>query len=861
MTEPLRERLQQVRLLAGFLVLIGLVTWLFVRADALSPATDHDYQQALHRVQAADVQLNTAVLASHADLLKNYDPMVRRIQEIRQERVRLLDIPKALAEEDRLRLKAAVDRLIAAQQAKEEAVDRYQRGNSILRNSEDYFPGAAEVLLQQEALRDMSEFRYFVRQLLGFGHGPGKGDVVQLRAQLEALQQRSEQGSDALSLNHLLVHARIILDTRPAMNSLVAGITGASTGQLLQQVSQIYLDSHEKAQNIAAYHRALLYGVSILLAIYVIYSLFRIDRSRRALAAANRDLAERFEAQRRAEQQLQLYGKVFNNAREGMTITDAASRIVAVNPAFSTITGYSADEVIGHTPAILNSGRQGADYYQALWRELLLQGEWQGEIWNRRKDGGIYPEWLSIAAVHDAAGQVSHYIGVFSDISERKQQEARIHHLAHHDALTGLPNRVLLEDRIGQAILTSRRNQHHMALVFIDLDRFKNINDTLGHQVGDNLLVQAAERVRRVLRDTDTLSRQGGDEFVAVLPEMESRADAMQVARMLLAVLGKPYMLAGHELTVSASAGIALYPEDGETISDLLRKADTAMYKAKEDGRNTCRFYAADANVASLGTLLLDNDLHGALERNELMMYYQPKVDARTGRIVAAEALMRWRHREHGMIPPDRFIPLAEENGLITAFGEWAIHNVCAQQRAWLDDGLLVVPVAVNISAHHFAQKDLPQLVSHVLGEHGLPPQLLDLELTESLLMRNAERATEVLNAFRRMHVSIAIDDFGTGYSSLSYLKQFPVQALKIDRAFVCEIDENGEQIKLASAIIAMAHELGLEVIAEGVETEAQRRYLLARGCDQFQGYLFGRPQPAEEMACLLAAQADSLAD
>ncbi|MCK6391910.1 MAG: EAL domain-containing protein, partial [Azonexus sp.] len=490
-----------------------------------------------------------------------------------------------------------------------------------------------------------------------------------------------------------------------------------------------------------------------------------------------------------------------------------------------------------------------------MWQSLNAQGQWQGEIWNRRKNGGIFPEWLSISAVRNDAGGATHFIGVFTDISERKQSEARIHHLAHHDALTGLPNRLLLDDRISQGILNSRRAKRQMAIIFVDLDRFKNINDTLGHEIGDSLLVQAAQRGLSVLREADTLCRQGGDEFVVVLPELAHRQDAAHIVRKLLAALCQPYLLAGHELTVSGSAGIALYPENGETASELLRKADAAMYRAKEEGRNTWRFFSSEINTASLGELLLENDLFGALERDELLLHYQPKVCAKTGALLGAEALMRWRHRDHGMVPPGRFIPLAEENGLINAFGEWALRTVCAQQRAWLDAGLLVVPVAVNISANQFARQDLPAMLAHLLGEYGLPPQLIELELTESLLMRNANSAASVLQKLQKMHIHVAIDDFGTGYSSLSYLHQFPVQSLKIDRTFVNQIGEHGETVRLASAIIAMAHELDLVVIAEGVENEAQRRYLAEHGCDQFQGYLFGRPQDAAAMGELLRLQ------
>ena len=572
-----------------------------------------------------------------------------------------------------------------------------------------------------------------------------------------------------------------------------------------------------------------------------------VERVRHFLGSAVQRKA--FEAQQR------LAAEVFSHSNDGITVTDAHLKILLVNPAFTTITGYAADEVAGRNPRMLASGRHGGDFYGAMWRRIQEHGLWQGEIWNRRKDGGIYPEWLSISAVYNDAAQVTHYIGVFQDISERKQSEARIHHLAHHDALTGLPNRLLLEDRLNQGMLKSKRNKKSMAIVFIDLDRFKNINDTLGHEMGDKLLIQAAQRGLGVLRDTDTLSRQGGDEFVAVLPELEHRQDAMHVTRKLLAAICQPYQLAGHQLTVSGSAGIALYPDDGETVSELLRKADAAMYRAKDEGRNTFRFFSSEINTASLGELLLENDLRGALERNELVLHYQPKIDALSGEIVGAEALMRWQHREQGLIPPGRFIPLAEESGLIEKFGQWAIETVCAQQRRWLDAGVLAVPIAVNISANQFARADFPNMVAHCLAEHGIPPQLLELELTESMLMRNSSHTIQVLQTLRKLHIQLSIDDFGTGYSSLSYLKQFPVQTLKIDRSFVCEIDERGERVRLASAIIALAHELDMQVVAEGVETEAQRDYLREHGCDQFQGFLFGRPQPVEALAELLAGR------
>ncbi len=849
------EQRRRVFAVVIFAFLIGLLTWFYIRADQVSPEQHYRYMLTLRHVQEADVEVNSAVVANYANLLQNYDALIRHLQEIRSERANLLHLPPSLPHSHRRQLEQKINQLLAAQKAKEDDVDRFQRAHAVLRNSEAYFPKVAEDLLEQPSTTRLQDLQIFIRKILAVSNGNRGVDGDDLPARISQLRRPGWSGESALLFNQLMVHASLIIERRPQVDALVSGIVTAPTGAMADEIAHLYIQAYEQAQQVAATYRSLLYGIAMLLALYMIYAVFRMRQDALALTQAHADLEERYEAQRQTEGELALYANVFSNAAEGMTITGRDGRIVAVNPTFCRITGYEPADVLGRKPGMLSSGRQSREFYQSMWDELLAKGHWQGEIWNRRKDGGIYPEWLSISAVYNDASEVTHYIGVFQDISERKQSEARIHHLAHHDALTGLPNRLLLEDRLNQGMLKSKRNKKSMAVVFIDLDRFKNINDTLGHEMGDKLLIEAAQRGLGVLRDTDTLSRQGGDEFVAVLPELEHRQDVMHVTRKLLAAICQPYQLAGHQLTVSGSAGIALYPEDGETVSELLRKADAAMYRAKDEGRNTFRFFSSEINTASLGELLLENDLRGALERNELVLHYQPKIDAVSGEIVGAEALMRWQHREQGVIPPGRFIPLAEESGLIEKFGQWAIETVCAQQRRWLDAGVLAVPIAVNISANQFARADFPNMIAHCLAEHGIPPQLLELEMTESMLMRNSSHTVQVLQTLRNMHIQLSIDDFGTGYSSLSYLKQFPVQILKIDRSFVCEIDEQGERVRLASAIIAMAHELDMAVVAEGVETEAQSQYLREHGCDQFQGYLFGRPQPVEELGRLLAGR------
>ncbi len=840
------------------LFLAALLTGLFFKADVVSPEAHYRYARTLRQFQQLDEQLNSTVVANYAGLLQNYDGMARYLGNLRETGDEMRDIPDWIEADDRQKIEQQITLLMAAYEEKSIEVDRFRRANSVLRNSILYLPQAAESVLDQSSATSKVEFEDFIRRLVGFSLARNLDQVEAQRLSVDLAHLRTLIGTQqhASSMHQVLVHAEVIMKRSPEVEGLVNKIVRVPILELHDQMTRAYLLAYQSATDRAARYRILLYVISLLLMGYALYAVFRIESNRRALRRAHNDLAERYEAQCRAEDELRLYGTVFTHAAEGMTITDEQSRIIAVNPAFCAITGYSAEEVIGHTPALLNSGRQGEAFYQGMWRALQEAGLWQGEIWNRRKDGGIFPEWLSIAAVNDRDGQSKHYIGVFTDISERKESEAQIHHLAHHDALTGLPNRLLLEDRIEQGMLLSRRAGSKMAIIFIDLDRFKNINDTLGHEVGDNLLIQAAERGRLVLRDTDTLCRLGGDEFVAVLPQLENCQDAAHICRKILASFCQPYLLAGHELTVSGSAGIALYPDDGESVSELLRKADAAMYRAKEDGRNTFWYFSAEINTATLGELLLENDLFGALDRDELLMYYQPKVDAQDGKIVAAEALMRWNHREKGIISPVQFIPMAEENGLINAFGEWAIRNVCAQLRAWLDAGLSVVPVAVNISAQQFAQQDLPNMLANVLAEYRLPPRLIELELTESLLMRNSKLAASVLKTLNQMDIKVAIDDFGTGYSSLSYLHQFPVQSLKIDRSFVTLIDEQGESVRLASAIIAMAHELGLTVVAEGVENEVQQRYLAEQGCDELQGYLFGRPEMPEIFSKRLATRA-----
>jgi diguanylate cyclase (GGDEF)-like protein/PAS domain S-box-containing protein len=537
-------------------------------------------------------------------------------------------------------------------------------------------------------------------------------------------------------------------------------------------------------------------------------------------------------------------------------ICDADSRIVAVNPAFCEITGYQPPEVLGENPRLLASGRQDAELYRAMWREIGRRGRWHGEIWNCRKDGSIYPEWLSITALRDPQERITHYIGIFSDISRHKADQARIHFLAYYDPLTHLPNRSLLAERFDLAAALARRHGRQLALMFIDLDRFKQVNDTLGHVLGDNLLRAVARRFGACIRSSDTLARLGGDEFIVLLADLHQADEAALVARKCVDALTAPIELSSHELRITPSIGIAVYPQDGETLDDLIKSADTAMYEAKDGGRNTYRYYTGDMNARLCERAQLEKDLRVGIDRGEFVLHFQPQIEIASGRILALEALVRWQHPQRGLIAPDRFIPVAEETGLIVALGEWILGAACRQNALWQKAGLPAVRVAVNLSGEQLRRDGLYSAVTAALSAGEMAPQQLELELTESLLIHDIERNLRLLADLKALGVHLAVDDFGTGYSSLSYLKRFPVDRLKIDRSFVRDLVADAEDRAIAATVIAMGHRLGLRVVAEGVETHQQLEFLRREGCDEGQGFLFSRPVPAEAVPELLRAGA-----
>ncbi|MFI3186326.1 MAG: EAL domain-containing protein [Methylococcaceae bacterium] len=565
-----------------------------------------------------------------------------------------------------------------------------------------------------------------------------------------------------------------------------------------------------------------------------------------------RDITER----KLSDERLLQAATVFESTREGVMITDLKRCITRVNRAFTDITSYTEAEAIGKSASLLSSGRHDAAFYAEMWSSIALTGHWQGEIWNRRKCGEVYPELLSISAVINKAGELTHYVGVFADISQLKATESRLDFLAHHDPLTSLPNRLLLLSRLDHAIEISLRDNKMLALLMIDLDRFKDVNDSFGHLAGDELLQLVGQQLKSRLRSIDTVCRLGGDEFTVLLEDISQPEDAARVANEIINAISEPWLLlSGKEVRIGASIGISLFPDHGTTPVELLQQADTALYQAKAEGRGRFKYFSEELTRSARARMELEVRLRRAITHGELRTYYQPQVDVHSGRIVGAEALIRWQDPVHGLIPPLRFIALAEETGLITPIGNWILNETCRQGKIWLDAGLPPLSLAVNISPNQFMNSNLEEIITGILAETGFPAERLELELTESALMQREAEAIEILNRLNALGVRLALDDFGKGYSSLAYLKLFPLHALKIDKSFIDDIPHHQDDMEITAAIIAMAHTLRLKVLAEGVETQAQLEFLQTQGCDLYQGYISSPPVPAEQFEKLLRAQ------
>ncbi len=556
------------------------------------------------------------------------------------------------------------------------------------------------------------------------------------------------------------------------------------------------------------------------------------------------------------ERQLELASKIFEHSIEGITITDKDGNIIFVNPAFTRITGYRPDEVLGKNPRILKSDRHGPEFYKKMWQDILEKGVWSGEIWNRRKDGSAYPEHLTITVIKDPHGEVTNYVALFHDLTEIKEMEASLEFQVNFDALTGLPNRQLFKDRLSVAIRHAESHNEGLAIILFDIDDFRLVNEGIGYNIGDKILQEIAQRISNCIRKEDTASRLGGDEFAVLLEAIDSKEVVFEIAGRLLDVVSRPFFIDGHEVRITISIGITFFPEDGSEPEVLIKNAEMAMYRSKELGKNALHTFTSQMDAKIKRRIQLEEALHNAIKKQEFKLFYQPKVHLRSGRVLGAEALIRWFRRDEGLISPAEFIPIAEETGLIIEIGDWVLNEACRQFSEWSKRGY-PINIAINLSPRQFRDKFLIEKIKSALRRHSVGPEALALEITEGVVMDDEENAIRVLNQLKDIGLRLVMDDFGTGYSSLYYLKQFPIDELKIDRSFVIDLPENSDNRAISAAIVSLSKNLGLETVAEGVETPAQLEFFMELGCDMIQGYLFSPPIPPDEFI----AKCDEIGD
>ncbi|QED50157.1 GGDEF and EAL domain-containing protein [Cytobacillus dafuensis] len=552
--------------------------------------------------------------------------------------------------------------------------------------------------------------------------------------------------------------------------------------------------------------------------------------------------------QKISQNEKKLAEKVLENTSEGVMITDKNSRIISVNPAFEIVTGYSNEEVVGKNPNILQSGIHDVLFYKNMWEQIEDIGYWKGEIWNKRKSGEVFPEWITISSIKDDHGNINNFVAVFTDITDRKHAEDQLRYLAHHDSLTGVANRYSLNKRLEGLLHTAQKYKQLLAILFLDLDRFKQINDTLGHNYGDMLLKNVSSRLKGIIKNKDMIARLGGDEFVIVLPNIKHPKEAVHIAEGIIEALSKSFLLNNQEVFVTTSIGISLYPLDGNNIESLLRNADKAMYEAKYSGRNQYELYHTEMHRNESKKMIMENNLRRALERNEIYLVYHPVMDANTNEIVSVEALVRWKQKQLGVISPSEFIPLAEESGLIIPISEWIIQKACEDLKMIHLQGKPKLRMSINISAIHFNQENFVKSIDDIIQKTNVNPNYINFELTESMIMPKANESVDKLVKLKQLGIKLSIDDFGTGYSSLSYLNRFPLDILKIDKSFVSGLLNYKEDCSIVEAIITMAHRLHLKVIAEGVENKKQYEFLKKENCDYIQGFYFSKPLPFHKL-------------
>lgn len=847
----------------GALLLAALtVFFLQSRVDTTLP------REAAAEIQALtqrDATLNRDLVLARYGYLAHADPLVEHLKALTAHAERLAVLAATLNEPWRAAAAESLARLRSDLADKDDHIESFKSANAVLHASLAYFPLAVEEILAEldgtalPAARRADAERAaasLLRSVLEHTR-PGPEQLAEAVAETRRHLAEATAGGSAIldqSVTNALAHLDMIVARKQQADAHLRAATGVTLDRAARQVDAVYADAFAATAQKASLFRMLLFGAAVLLVAYVAAVLARLRVKAAALARSNADLRQAMESRAAAETQLAITQKVFDRAVEGVIVADADGTVVSVNPAFTAITGVMAAEAMGrHWGWLTRTSRADQDF-PAIWRAARRFGQWQGEVWNSRPDGSEYAIMLTVTVIEDWEGRPRNYVAVFHDVTDAKASAEELHFRTYHDALTGLPNRAMVKSRLGMAI-SLRKPEETVALALFDLDNFRTLNDGLGHAVGDALIREVGERLSAVVDvETHTVGRLGGDEFALVLRGVTDVQQTVAVLRQCYQDLARPLILDGHELYTSASVGVAVHPTDGHDAETLFKNADVALARAKEAGGNTFQFYTQDMEVAVFRRLTLEADLRRALRRQEFALAYQPKVCARTGRITGLEALVRWMPPGRPVVSPAEFIPVAEQTGLIVPLGAWILQEAATFTAGLRRQGFADLTVAVNLSARQFRERTLIDDVAAALSRSGLPAANLELEITESMVMDDAEQSIATLRRLKGMGLKVSVDDFGTGYSSLSYLKRFPLDALKIDQSFVRDLTSEADDRAIVAAIISLSRSLGLKVVAEGVETQAHFDYLRAGGCDQMQGYLLSRPLPAAGITSFLHA-------
>ena len=843
--------LQPPRFLAvGAIVLSSamLLTLLFMQAESVSPQAHYEYTKILRDLREADAETNGEVLANRLEVTRNYDALTLFLERSLQAASHAAIAPSFLPAGDRSKVSEKAGELQKTLETKSRLVEVFKRKNAILRNSLAYFPSAADDFLGGSVPGELKgPAEDYVRHILSFARNPDAERLLQVSVARQRLVAISSRQPMHAVVGNLLLHGDAIVIYLPEVNGMTHEINRLATAQQLEELNRHYAIGYEHAQQTAAQFRKLLYVVALLLTAYLAFVFVRLDRTRRSLATAHREVSQRYAAQLLAEDSLRLHSTAFHSSHEGIVLADSDGNILDINPAFTRITGYERAEVIGRNPRMIKSGRHDQEFYAAMWKSILGSGSWQGEIWNRNKYGEVYPELLSISAVRNAEGGLTNFVAVFSDIRRLKEQETQLKQMAYYDALTELPNRVLLADRLTQAISQTKRSSAMMAVCYLDLDGFKPVNDTYGHEAGDRLLVEMAGRLKDMLRGGDTVARLGGDEFVLLLLGLNNVEECEQAMQRLLQVVSQPLSVISEPVSLSASVGVAIYPTDDANPDTLLRHADQAMYQAKQAGKN--RYHIFDRELDLYVRIQHDriSRIADALAGGEFSIHYQPKVDLRKGIVVGLEALVRWNHPERGLVTPMHFLPLIEDHNLIVRMGEWVIETVLCQMDKWHDIGLDLA-VSVNVASRQLQSHNFVQHLTASLSDHPRVAKKLELEILETSALEDVAKASRIIEQCRELGISCALDDFGTGYSSLTYLKRLPAATIKIDQSFIREMISDPDNLVIVQGILGLAFAFQRQVIAEGVETVEHGRLLMQLDCDHVQGNGIAKAMPADQV-------------